>query len=71
MSSRDGQIFFNVMMQGGTPGAYLASFNALAQLQERSLSEFKALLYGFVAGVVAAFRGLNPSRRTPRGSGTR
>src|ERR1044071_8692210 len=26
-----GGYFFNVMLQGGTPGAYLASFNAIAQ----------------------------------------
>src|SRR3712207_1284433 len=29
-----GGYFFNVIMQGGTPGAYLASFNALAQLPD-------------------------------------
>ena len=28
-----GGYFFNVMLQGGTPGAYLASFSALAQLR--------------------------------------
>ena len=27
-----GGYFFNVILQGGTPGAYLASFSALAQL---------------------------------------
>jgi len=60
--------FFNVVMQGGTPGAYLASFNALAQLPDLWISEFKAVLYGFVAGVVAAYRGLNP-RGGPKGVG--
>ena len=55
-----GGYFFNVVLQGGTPGAYLASFNALAQVPDLWVSEIKALLYGFVAGVVAAFRGLNP-----------
>ncbi|HEV7791946.1 MAG TPA: ABC transporter permease [Pseudonocardia sp.] len=63
-----GGYFFNVVMQGGTPGAYLASFNALAQLPDLWISEFKALLYGFVAGVVAAYRGLNP-RGGPKGVG--
>jgi phospholipid/cholesterol/gamma-HCH transport system permease protein len=56
-----GGYFFNVVMQGGAPGAYLASFNALAQLPDLWIGEIKALLYGFVAGVVAAFRGLNPA----------
>ncbi|QGK70353.1 ABC transporter permease [Allosaccharopolyspora coralli] len=63
-----GGYFFNVVLQGGTPGAYLASFNALAQLPDLWVSEFKALLYGFVAGVVAAYRGLNPSGG-PKGVG--
>ncbi|RKT81978.1 phospholipid/cholesterol/gamma-HCH transport system permease protein [Saccharopolyspora antimicrobica] len=63
-----GGYFFNVVLQGGTPGAYLASFNALAQLPDLWISEFKALLYGFVAGVVAAYRGLNPSGG-PKGVG--
>ncbi|GAB3294509.1 MlaE family ABC transporter permease [Parasphingorhabdus pacifica] len=55
-----GGYFFNVIMQGGTPGAYMASFNALAQLPDIWISELKALIFGFLAGVVAAYRGLNP-----------
>ena len=63
-----GGYFFNVVLQGGTPGAYLASFNALAQLPDIYVAELKALLYGFVAGVVAAYRGLNPAGG-PKGVG--
>ena len=63
-----GGYFFNVIMQGGTPGAYLASFSALAQLPDLWISEIKAVLFGFVAGVVAAYRGLNPGRG-PKGVG--
>ncbi len=63
-----GGYYFNVVMQGGTPGAYLASFNALAQLPDLWVSEIKAVIYGFVAGVVAAYRGLNPGRG-PKGVG--
>ncbi|GAB2760030.1 MlaE family ABC transporter permease [Amycolatopsis magusensis] len=55
-----GGYFFNVVLQGGTPGAYLASFSALAQLPDLWISELKALIFGFIAGVVAAYRGLNP-----------
>lgn len=55
-----GGYFFNVVMQGGTPGAYLASFSALAQLPDLWIGEIKAVIFGFIAGVVAAFRGLNP-----------
>ncbi|MFI1886293.1 MlaE family ABC transporter permease [Streptomyces jumonjinensis] len=63
-----GGYFFNVIMQGGTPGAYLASFSALAQLPDLYVSELKALVFGFIAGVVAAHRGLNP-RGGPKGVG--
>ncbi|MHA6801360.1 MlaE family ABC transporter permease [Bounagaea algeriensis] len=55
-----GGYFFNVIMQDGTPGAYMASFNALAQLPDLWIGEVKALMFGFLAGVVAAYRGLNP-----------
>ncbi len=63
-----GGYFFNVVLQGGTPGAYLASFSALAQLPDLWISEIKALIYGFIAGVVAAYRGLNP-KGGPKGVG--
>ncbi|GAA2106425.1 MlaE family ABC transporter permease [Actinomadura alba] len=63
-----GGYFFNVIMQGGTPGAYLASFSALAQLPDLYISELKALIFGFIAGVVAAYRGLNPGKG-PKGVG--
>ncbi|WNF30576.1 ABC transporter permease [Streptomyces sp. C11-1] len=63
-----GGYFFNVIMQNGTPGAYLASFSALAQLPDLYISEFKALVFGFIAGIVAAHRGLNP-RGGPKGVG--
>ncbi|MEU6058412.1 ABC transporter permease [Streptomyces sp. NPDC047097] len=63
-----GGYFFNVIMQDGTPGAYLAGFSALAQLPDLWISEIKALIFGFLAGVVAAYRGLNP-RGGPKGVG--
>ncbi|CAM5719144.1 hypothetical protein SALBM217S_01031 [Streptomyces griseoloalbus] len=63
-----GGYFFNVVMQGGTPGAYLSSFSALAQLPDLYVSELKALIFGFIAGIVAAHRGLNP-RGGPKGVG--
>ncbi|GAB3501883.1 phospholipid/cholesterol/gamma-HCH transport system permease protein [Amycolatopsis cihanbeyliensis] len=63
-----GGYFFNVVVQGGTPGAYLASFNALAQLPDLWVGMIKAFIFGFLAGVVAAYRGLNP-RGGPKGVG--
>jgi len=63
-----GGYFFNVVLQGGTPGAYLSSFSALAQLPDLWISEIKAVIYGFLAGIVAAYRGLNP-KGGPKGVG--
>jgi phospholipid/cholesterol/gamma-HCH transport system permease protein len=63
-----GSYVFNVVLQGGTPGAYLASFSTLAQLPDLWISEIKALIFGFIAGVVAAYRGLNP-KGGPKGVG--
>ncbi|MBW4715938.1 MlaE family ABC transporter permease [Saccharothrix obliqua] len=63
-----GGYFFNVVLQDGTPGAYLASFTALAQLPDLWISEIKALVFGFIAGIVAAYRGLHPAGG-PKGVG--
>jgi phospholipid/cholesterol/gamma-HCH transport system permease protein len=63
-----GGYFFNVIMQDGTPGAFLASFSALAQLPDLWVSELKAVIFGFLAGLVAAYRGLNP-KGGPKGVG--
>jgi phospholipid/cholesterol/gamma-HCH transport system permease protein len=54
-----GGYFFNVILQGGTPGAYLASFSALAQLPDLYAGELKALIFGVIAAVVASYKGLN------------
>lgn len=54
-----GGYFFNVILQHGTPGAYLASFSALAQLPDLYAGEIKAVLFGLIAAVVASYKGLN------------
>jgi phospholipid/cholesterol/gamma-HCH transport system permease protein len=53
-----GGYLFNVVMQGGTPGAYLASFQALGQVPDLVVGEFKALVFGAVAALVAAYQGM-------------
>jgi phospholipid/cholesterol/gamma-HCH transport system permease protein len=53
-----GGYFFNVVLQGGTPGAYLASFSALAQIQDFWAGEIKALIFGVIAAIVASYKGL-------------
>ncbi|WP_243788016.1 ABC transporter permease [Saccharopolyspora gloriosae] len=63
-----GGYFFNVVMQNGTPGSYLAGFVALAQPADLWISELKAVIFGFLAGVVAAYRGMNPAGG-PKGVG--
>ncbi len=55
-----GGYYFTVVVEGGTPGAYLASFNTIAQVSDIWVSEVKAALFGLTAGIVAAYRGLNP-----------
>lgn len=63
-----GGYFFNVVLQGGTPGAYLASFTALAQLPDLYVGEVKALIFGMIAALVAAYKGLN-AKGGPKGVG--
>jgi phospholipid/cholesterol/gamma-HCH transport system permease protein len=54
-----GGYFFNVVLQHGTPGAYLSSFSALAQLPDLYTGELKAFIFGIIAAVVASYKGLN------------
>jgi ABC transport permease subunit len=63
-----GGYFFNVILQGGTPGAYLSSFTALAQINDLWVGEIKAVIFGVLAGVVACYRGLNTAPG-PKGVG--
>ncbi|MBO2440158.1 ABC transporter permease [Actinomadura nitritigenes] len=63
-----GGYFFNVVLQDGTPGAYLASFNAIAQLPDLVQAEIKAFVFGITAGLVAAYKGLN-AKGGPKGVG--
>lgn len=59
---------FNVLVQGGSPGAYVHAFAALAQLPDLYVGEAKALIFGVIAGVVAAFQGMN-AKGGPQGVG--
>lgn len=56
-----GGYVFNVLVQGGSPGAFVTSFRTLAHLQDLALAEFKAAVFGAVTAVVACFRGLTVS----------
>jgi phospholipid/cholesterol/gamma-HCH transport system permease protein len=63
-----GGYVFNVMLQGGTPGAYLASFSGIAQLPDLYQAEIKAFVFGITAGLVAAYKGLG-AKGGPKGVG--
>ncbi|MBS41682.1 MAG: ABC transporter permease [Nocardioides sp.] len=53
-----GGYVFNVILQDGTPGAYLASFTALAQLPDLWIGLIKAAIFGLIAAVVASYKGM-------------
>jgi phospholipid/cholesterol/gamma-HCH transport system permease protein len=63
-----GGYVFNVVLQGGTPGAYLASFTALAQLPDLWQGMVKAVVFGMIAAVVASYKGMTASGG-PKGVG--
>ena len=63
-----GGYFYNVVLQNGTPGAYVVGFAFLAQPADVVIGMVKALFFGLTAGVIAAYRGLNPSAG-PKGVG--
>ncbi len=54
-----GGYVFNVGLQNGTPGAYIASFTALAQLPDLWVGMIKATVFGLIAAIVAAYKGMN------------
>ncbi|HET7532407.1 MAG TPA: ABC transporter permease [Nocardioidaceae bacterium] len=54
-----GGYFFNVIVAGGAAGPYLASFTALATLPDLYVSMLKAVLFGWLAAIVGAYKGLN------------
>jgi phospholipid/cholesterol/gamma-HCH transport system permease protein len=63
-----GGYFFNVILQGGTPGAYLASFQALGQIQDLIAGELKALVFGAMAALIASYKGMT-AKGGPKGVG--
>jgi phospholipid/cholesterol/gamma-HCH transport system permease protein len=63
-----GGYFFNVVLQHGTPGAYLASFQALGQLPDLFAGEVKALTFGAATALVASYKGMT-AKGGPKGVG--
>jgi phospholipid/cholesterol/gamma-HCH transport system permease protein len=54
-----GGYFFTVIVQGGSAGAFLSSFTALASLNDLYVAMVKAAVFGWLAAIVGAFKGLN------------
>lgn len=63
-----GGYVFNVILQDGTPGAYIASFTALAQLPDLYIGLIKSLIFGLIAAIVASYKGMNAGG-DPKGVG--
>lgn len=63
-----GGYVFNVLVQGGSPGAFVASFRTIATSNDLVLAEAKAAVFGLLTAVVASFRGLTV-RGGPRAVG--
>jgi phospholipid/cholesterol/gamma-HCH transport system permease protein len=57
---------FNVAVQGGTPGSYISAFASFAQPADLLLAEFKAMIFGILAAVVACHKGLT-AKGGPKG----
>jgi phospholipid/cholesterol/gamma-HCH transport system permease protein len=57
---------FNVLAQGGTPGAYVSSFSAFARPADLVLSEVKSGLFGVLVALVASYKGLT-AKGGPKG----
>ncbi|MGH8793906.1 MAG: MlaE family ABC transporter permease [Stackebrandtia sp.] len=63
-----GGYVFNVYLQGGTPGAYLASFAALGQVADLISAQIRSLVFGVIAGLIACYLGMN-AKGGPKGVG--
>lgn len=53
-----GGYFFTVIVQGGSAGAFLSSFTALASLTDLYVAMVKCAIFGYLAAIVGAYKGL-------------
>ncbi|MBZ5738778.1 ABC transporter permease [Nocardioides sp. GBK3QG-3] len=54
-----GGYFFTVIVQGGSAGAFLSSFTALASINDLYIAIVKAVVFGGMAAIVGAYKGLH------------
>jgi phospholipid/cholesterol/gamma-HCH transport system permease protein len=60
--------FFAVVVQHGTTSSYFSSFNELSQIADLWMALGKALVFGFVGGMVACYKGFF-AKGGPKGVG--
>jgi phospholipid/cholesterol/gamma-HCH transport system permease protein len=63
-----GGYFFNVVLQGGTSGVYVQSFSSLAAVADVTVSLVKGMVFGGIAAIVGAYKGLH-TKGGPKGVG--
>ncbi len=54
-----GGYFFTVIVQGNSAGAFLSSFTALATISDLYIAIIKAVIFGAMAAIIGAYKGLN------------
>ena len=54
-----GGYFFNVIVSGGSAGSFLSSFTTLATLTDLVIAVVKSAIFGWLAAIVGAYKGLN------------
>ncbi len=57
---------FNVYLQAGTPGSFIATFSSFATVGDLALALVKAVIYGVIVVVVSSYKGLD-TRGGPAG----
>lgn len=60
--------FFAIVVQHGTTSSYFSSFNELSQLADLFMALIKAVVFGYVAGTVACYKGFF-AKGGPKGVG--
>lgn len=63
-----GSFFFNVIVQGVSPGAFFDGATSLVQLPDLVVGLVKAAIFGVVAAVICCYRGMH-CERSPVGVG--
>lgn len=57
---------FTVMLQGGTPGSYTATFSSFATVDDLVLTLLKAVVFGVIVAIISSYKGLD-TRGGPAG----